>query len=258
MPLSDIASAGHEGPAVRWTKGPDGRSRRLVHLLRADPGLARRVPNDELERADSQLVAAVLRIPVGRWRPDPGAGRRPLAYVVLEGTVLCSCRVGERWSTEILGREDVLRPWEEADGITVETDWQVLEQLQVAIIEKPLATAAARWPDVIDELLARTVRRSRDLAVLRSVYPIRRLDLRLLILLRLLAGRWGHVSPRGVHVGVRLTHETLARLAGAQRPSVSTALARLRRDGLVYCEGREFILARELPREVEQLLGRVA
>lgn len=229
-----------------------------MHLLRADPALGRRIAQEERELASSHLVAPVVRIPTGSWRPDPDPSSRPLAYLVLDGTLLRSCRVGERWSTEILGREDVLRPWDEADDITVHAHWQVLESLQLAIIEQRLVRVAGRWPEVLDELLARTVRRSRNLAVLRSVCGIRRLDVRLLVLLRLLAGRWGRVSSRGIHVGVRLTHETLARLAGAQRPSVSTALARLRGDGLVFSEGREFVLALELPREVDEVLGDVA
>jgi CRP/FNR family cyclic AMP-dependent transcriptional regulator len=70
-----------------------------------------------------------------------------------------------------------------------------------------------------------------------------------LVLLRVLADRWGHVSPEGIHVDVRLTHETLARLACAQLPSVSTALAsvstalaRLGWRGLVARTGRRFVL----------------
>jgi hypothetical protein len=252
------ALARPDAATQRWTKGRDGASRRVVHLLSADSELARRIPPRERELADSRLVAPVVRIPPGRWHADPGPGRRPLAYLVLEGTLLRSCRVAERWSTEIVGRDDVLRPWDETTGIAVEARWQALDCVQVAVLEKRLAVVAARWPDLLDELLARTVRRSRDLAVLRSICGIRRLDIRLLVLLRLLAGRWGRVSSRGVHVGVRLTHETLAHLAGAQRPSVSTALARLRARGLVFSEGRELVLAPELPLEVEQALGEVA
>jgi hypothetical protein len=227
----------------------------MVHLLRADGELARRLPPDDRVVADRQLVAPVVRVPEGPWDAGAQMGRRPVAYLVLEGTLLRSCRVGGRWSSEILGREDVLRPWDEAEGISVEVAWQALESVQLAIIEQRLVLLVSRWPDLVDELLARSVRRSRFLAVLRSVCAIRRLDIRLLVLLRLLAGRWGRVSPRGVHVGVRLTHEALARVVGAQRPSVSATLSRLRCDGLVTTNGRELVLALELPREVEEALG---
>jgi CRP-like cAMP-binding protein len=48
-----------------------------------------------------------------------------------------------------------------------------------------------------------------------------------------------------------LTHETIARLAGARRPSVSTALARLRDRGLLLVRERLIVLAAALPPEVE-------
>lgn len=244
--------------ALRWTRDADGTPRRLVQLLQADEELARRVPESERAVAERQLTAPVLRVPEGAWDADIRIGRRPMAYLVLDGTLLRSCRVGGRWSSEILGREDVLRPWEEADGIGVEARWQALETVQLAVIEQRLVLAASPWPDLFDELLGRSVRRCRFMAVLRSVCSIRRLDVRLLVVLRLLAGRWGRVSPSGIHVDVRLTHETLARVVGAQRPSVSAALSRLREDGLVTTKGREIVLALELPPDVEDALRDVA
>jgi DNA-binding GntR family transcriptional regulator len=50
-------------------------------------------------------------------------------------------------------------------------------------------------------------------------------------LLWYLADRWGRVTPDGVIVPLRLTHETLARLVGAQRPSVTTAIRQLEEEG---------------------------
>jgi hypothetical protein len=240
----------------RWMRSRSGVTRRMVHLLEADPLLAGRVPAEERQAAARVLVAPVQRIPRGTWRPD--TAYRPLAYLVLDGALLRSCCVGDRCSTEILGPQDLLRPWEEADGMAAGGEWRVLESVQAAILDRRLVAAAARWPEVFDELLGRSVRRSRNLTVLRTVCAIRRLDVRLLVLLTLLAERWGRVSTQGVHVGVQLTHESIAHLAGAQRPSVSTAIARLRRRGLITTERRELVLAHELPPEVEQTLARLA
>jgi DNA-binding transcriptional ArsR family regulator len=230
----------------------------MVRLLEADEELARRIPVSERAVADRHLVVPVVRVPEGRWDGGAHVGRPPFSYLVLEGTLLRSCRVAGRWSSEILGGEDILRPWDEAEGVTVQAEWQALEYVQLAIIEQRLLLAASRWPDLFDELLARSVRRSRFLTVIRCISAIRRLDIRLLVLLRLLAGRWGRVSPTGVHVGVRLTHEALSRIVGAQRPSVSATLSRLREDGLVRSEGRELVLALDLPGEVEEALAEFA
>jgi hypothetical protein len=41
------------------------------------------------------------------------------------------------------------------------------------------------------------------------------------------------VSPQGVRLPLALPHRTLATLVGARRPSVTTALSGLSRDGLV-------------------------
>ncbi len=202
------------------------------------------------------LVVPVQRVPRGPWLPQTEA--RPVAYLVLEGAILRDCRVGDRWSTELLGPEDVLRPWEEAEGFSGASEWHALERLQLAQLDGRLIATSVRWPELVDELLARTIRRSRHLAMLRCVCGIRRLDVRLLVLLRVLAGRWGRVSLEGIHVGMPLTHETIARLAGAQRPSVSTALARLRDRGLVRAHDRQLVLAAELPPEVETAMRDVA
>jgi hypothetical protein len=55
----------------------------------------------------------------------------------------------------------------------------------------------------------------------------------MLVLLWVLAERWGRVSRDGVRVPVGLPHRMLATLVGARRPSVTTALAGLAREGLI-------------------------
>lgn len=48
-----------------------------------------------------------------------------------------------------------------------------------------------------------------------------------------LADRWGRVTPDGVIVPLKLTHEALGRLVGAQRPTVTLALGELVASGRV-------------------------
>lgn len=226
---------------TRLRRSSEGPSE-IVSLVEDDPELAERIPEHERESARRVLLAPAQRIPRGRWNPVLAEESRPLAYLLLRGTVLRESSVGTQWSTEILGPGDLLRPWEEDDEIVGDTAWRVLEPVQAATLGLGFAARAACWPVVYDELLARAVRRTRTLATLRSIGSIRRLDERLVVLLQLLAGRWGKVSPLGVHVGLSLTHETLARLAGAQRPSVSASIARLRRDGVLSTNDRDFVL----------------
>ncbi len=60
-----------------------------------------------------------------------------------------------------------------------------------------------------------------------------RADARIALLLWHLAERWGIVEPAGILVPLPLTHRLIGQLVGAERPSVSHALARLSSAGLV-------------------------
>jgi len=93
--------------------------------------------------------------------------------------------------------------------------------------------AAVNYPAVIDALFTRAVRRHRWLAVRLVVNQLVRLDDRLLLALWSLAERWGRVTPDGVLVPMGLTHTALARLVGARRPSVTSAIGDLGRDRLL-------------------------
>jgi CRP/FNR family transcriptional regulator, cyclic AMP receptor protein len=56
---------------------------------------------------------------------------------------------------------------------------------------------------------------------------------RLHAMLWLLAERWGRVTPEGVTLPLRLTHELLGQLVGAKRPTVSLAMKELEARGAV-------------------------
>ena len=65
----------------------------------------------------------------------------------------------------------------------------------------------------------------RELAVAIALEP--RVERRLLLKLRQLAERWGRVTPDGIRLDLRLTHQELANMVGAVRESVTIALGRL-------------------------------
>lgn len=253
----DDASAPSRDPRSprrdRWFRADGGRARRYEPLVDLDPDFGRGLPPAELEALRRQLRVRVERVDRGPWRPSPVPSEHPLAYLVLDGVLLRSRRIDDRWSTELLGAEDVLQPWGEVQlppGIAVETSWRAVEQVEIALLDRRFALAAARWPVLLEELLGRALRRSRLLATLLSVSTIRRLDDRVLVLLRLLADRWGYVTPDGIVLRIRLTHETIARLASAQRPSVSTAISRLSRAGQLRRQGRLLVLPADPPDHV--------
>ncbi len=109
----------------------------------------------------------------------------------------------------------------------------MLRGTSFALLDAEFADRAKPWPPVTHVLLRRTERRAEDLGVLRAICCEPRLEMRLVLLLWHLAGRWGRVEPSGIHLTLPLTHHLLGQLVAAERPSVSHALARLSRARLV-------------------------
>src|SRR5688572_26596477 len=208
-----------------------------VQVLTEDRRLGEQLPPDDLSAATQHLVAAELRLPEGPWSPDhaPGGAPGDLGFLIVNGLLSRDVHVGRHVCAELLGPGDVLRPWDPDEGsnapVRHESAWRVLHQARLAVLDARFASLAGRFPTVVAALMSRAVRRSRDLAVLLAIAGMPRLDARLLAALWHLADRWGRVGPTGTLLPVRLTHETLAGLVGAQRPSVTTALRALEQTG---------------------------
>jgi CRP-like cAMP-binding protein len=111
--------------------------------------------------------------------------------------------------------------------------WRVLEPTRLAVLDRRFATVASRWPALLDVILRRSVMRERAAGFLRAVTHLTRVDDRLLVVMWFLAERWGRVRPEGVVLPLKLTHQLLAALVGAKRPSVTTALGELTNAGLL-------------------------
>ncbi len=80
----------------------------------------------------------------------------------------------------------------------------------------------------------------RELAVAIALEP--RVERRLLLKLRQLAERWGRVTPDGIRLDLRLTHQELANMVGAVRESVTIALGRLAENGEIEVRNRTLII----------------
>lgn len=89
----------------------------------------------------------------------------------------------------------------------------------------------------------------RELAVAIALEP--RVERRLLLKLRQLAERWGRVTPDGIRLDLRLTHQELANMVGAVRESVTIALRRLSEAGEIEVRNRTLIIRppRPLPED---------
>lgn len=180
--------------------------------------------------------------------PGPGV-------LVLDGVLAVNVRVGDRIAAELLGPGDLLealdRPDEELLSCTVA--WRALLPMRFAVLDAPFASRVHPWPQIMHALLRRSERRSRALNVQRAIASQPRLDVRLALLLWHLAARWGRVEPGGIRLPLPLTHQLLGRLVGAERPSVSHALARLSRSGLVTGHGDEWHLHGNISEQLDTM-----
>jgi CRP/FNR family transcriptional regulator, cyclic AMP receptor protein len=213
-------------------------TRSLIPLLEADAEFGEGLSAAELEAAARSVAVHAQTLDAGPWEPqdEPWPVPPTLGLLVLEGVLTRDIIFAGRTTTELLGSGDVLRPWEDDvqfDPLPFGVSWHVHETTRVAVLDARFALAAARWPALAGALSRRHVRRARSLAFQLAIAQLPRVDDRLLVLLWALAERWGRVSPQGVRLPLALPHRTLATLVGARRPSVTTALSGLSRDGLV-------------------------
>jgi hypothetical protein len=210
----------------------------LIPLLEADAELGEGLTADELGAARRAVGVHAQALEAGPWEPAAEEWPVPpaLGLLVLRGLVTRDIVFAGRTTTELVGAGDILRPWEDDvqfDPLPFGVEWHVHEPTRVALLDGRVALATARWPVLAGALSRRHVRRARSLAFQLAIAQLPRVDDRLLVLLWALAERWGRVSPQGVRLPLQLPHRTLATLVGARRPSVTTALSGLARDGLV-------------------------
>ena len=210
----------------------------LISLVDADPELGELLSADELEGARRGAVTREQRLSAGAW--DAGASLQPdvhhRGFLIADGLLSRDVDVLGRRCVELLGHGDVMRPWQwddEGSHVRAEVGWVVLEPARLAVLDQGLVTRMAPWPQLGLELFNRGTRRAHALAVALAIAHHPRVDDRLLLTLWHLAERWGRVTPEGIVVPLPLSHQRLADLVGAHRPSVTTAMGELTRAGTI-------------------------
>jgi CRP-like cAMP-binding protein len=231
-------------------------------LLDLDSDLGAALAPDEFERARDAIRVSLVRFDEpeagGKW----GDGTPHLAGLLLAaGSLLREVRAARRVTAELLGPGDVIRPFEE-DGeedlpVRTQIHWRPVQPVRLAVIDRRVLAAAGQFPEITAAIVARAVRRSQRQSVNLSISHMVRIADRLLLFFWHMATQWGRVTPEGVVVDVPLTHSQLSLLIGSERPSVSTALGKLERDGLIKrLENRTWVLNGPIPDDVSELLSK--
>src|SRR3954463_4450452 len=138
----------------------------VAPLLDLDPELAAELTPALREQVRGWLVVRVWSLPRGPW--PAGFQREPglMGFPVLDGILPRNVSLGKIAYPELLGRGDLLRPWQnESAGRLgpLEVNWQVLEPCRVAVLDRRFAGIVGRWPEIVDELLGRALNRAREL-----------------------------------------------------------------------------------------------
>jgi CRP/FNR family transcriptional regulator, cyclic AMP receptor protein len=231
----------------------------VAPLLDLDPGLAEDLTPALREQVRGWLVVRVLSLPRGPWPSSVDREPGLMGFLVLDGVLTRNVSLGKIAYPELLGRGDLLRPWQaDADGRLgpVQVSWNVIEPCRVAVLDRRFAGIVGRWPEIVDQLLGRALHRALELDFNMAIAQLPLLELRLLALLWHLADRWGRPVPEGVLVPVRLTHSLLAALVLGRRPSVSTTLTELSGRGLVSRTEDGWVLHGEPPTALHKLSRR--
>jgi hypothetical protein len=205
-------------------------------LLEIAPWLGAGLDERDFAVVARHLIVARLEFETGPWEPpaEPAVG-----LLILRGRIARNLCVDDvpAHGIEILGEGDLLRPWTfrgETASVPSRVEWQVMAPVEVAVLDANYLNAIARWPALAVSLLDLSVERTRTLGYFLTARQVTRLEGRVLLTLWHLADRWGKVSPEGVVLTLpKLTHEMIARMVAARRPSVTSGIRRLRELGLV-------------------------
>ncbi|HEY7630722.1 MAG TPA: helix-turn-helix domain-containing protein [Thermoleophilaceae bacterium] len=240
-------------------------TQRGLRLLVVDPDLGADLSPDDEAEARERVVVPGLRLEVGDESAlDRRIDRQGLiGFLVVEGLLLREIEVAGTVAAELIGAGDLIHPGDvrasDLSPLHGKLRWTVLEPSRVGVLDGTFTMRASQWPEIFGRIALRAVWRTHGLALNLAISHQSRIEDRLLLLFWHLAQRWGRVSTDGVRLTLPLTHQTLAKLVSAQRPTVTNALGVLReRRLLLRDEDRSWLLPLPIPEELEPLLARTA
>jgi CRP/FNR family transcriptional regulator, cyclic AMP receptor protein len=218
-------------PGGQRTHAPD-----LVSLLELDPDLGALLEERRRTAASAELLVRVLRLARGNWAGGELRTAHPghVGLLVVDGAIAREVVLADSISTELLGPGDLIRPWSPARMVPLleqRVRWQVLAETRLGVLNCAFGVALSRYPEVNAMLLDRLNGRAERLATTKAIAQLNSVDRRLLALFWHLAEDWGRMTSEGIVIPLTLSHRLLGELVGARRPTVTSALATLSREG---------------------------
>lgn len=230
-------------PARRAALPPPGCT--TVSLLECDPDLAEAIPPADRERARRALSAPARDYPRGPLSCS-AFNATTFAIVVTEGVLTERVGIGGHEMIELLIAQDIVLPWPPASPSEgAEPQLAALEKVRLVGLDHRFIRAASLWPRLMGTLHQRLADQRYGLATHGAICQLPRAEQRVMAIMWHLAGRIGKVTPEGTIVPWPRTHQALASLVGARRPTISLALKALHARGQLRArESGEWLLPR--------------
>jgi CRP-like cAMP-binding protein len=210
-----------------------------LRLLVVDPDLASAIQNPAQRRSALQKVTAGRSELVQGEQFDPSlmASGTDRGIVVLSGFLVRELTTtAGRTSADLIGPEDLVCVDNDEPEVAMlrhTVSWTALTDVRLALLDENFFERAAPWPEIAAALLERSGRVGHRLALEGAIATLQSVDARLLASMWTWASQWATVAGQGVVLRIPLSHERIARLIHSRRPTVTTALGRLRRSGLI-------------------------
>lgn len=207
--------------------------------------------------APEQTMALGARPPVrsGAVLLEPGSfdvnslivPEQCFGLLVLEGLIAAKLELGRARVAWLLGADDLIRPREMGElTLTRGSRWRALTRATVVPVADISGQLPTPNPALVQQLLARATSTSHWLLATTLILSAPSIEERLLLLFAHYGERWGKVTPQGVRLDLPLTHDLLASLSGAQRPTVTIALRSLTKQRLLTRVSRDrWLLVRD-------------
>jgi CRP/FNR family transcriptional regulator, cyclic AMP receptor protein len=222
-------------------------------LLELDPELGCLLGPERRQIAQRELQVRLSAIDTGAWDASRLEEADPAHFglLVIDGVLAREVVLHSMVSTELLGAGDIVRPWRIEGAphlLPVSVRWNALAPVRVALLERRLAAQLGGYPEIGAVIVDRLSERAQRLAVTQAISQLNKVEDRLVALFWHLAERWGRVATDGVALPLALSHRLIGELVGARRPTVSTALGELARQGtIVRRDDGTWLLAGEAP-----------
>lgn len=225
----------------------------LVRVFEYEPDLLRHLGRLDAEAASARTVVEAVSLETGE-ELSAALPSEPtdLGFLVLDGMLARNVEAFGHRAVELLGAGDFIRPRGASQlppPAAVVGDCRALTPARVGLLDRRFEREASMLPGVLAELADRTAARATSLCVQLAIAQLPQLEARLLALFWTAAERWGIVEARGVSVHLPVSQSLLAELTSSRRPSVNSALRRLRdRGDLIASPDGHWLLVGQQPR----------